>query len=187
MAHHRPCPRRQLLLEEYLLPRLTIDKTADRTELPALGDVVTYTVTVTNPGPGAYTDTAPATFTDNLAAVLDDATLVPGSISASAGTVTVTGTELVWSGPISAGGAVTVSYQVAYNGAGNQILANRVCVPASAAAPGANPCDDVQIPAALPTMWKEVSASQTPADDGQRPEQPAAGSRDTRVPRSQRG
>ena len=44
------------------------------TELPAVGETMTYTVVVTNEGPGDYTAGAPATFTDDLSDVLDDAT-----------------------------------------------------------------------------------------------------------------
>ncbi|MDF2918638.1 MAG: hypothetical protein K0S70_2855, partial [Microbacterium sp.] len=35
------------------LPRLTIDKSASTTELPAVGEQATYTIVVRNPGPGA--------------------------------------------------------------------------------------------------------------------------------------
>ncbi|MBQ3358840.1 MAG: hypothetical protein IJG47_08070, partial [Microbacterium sp.] len=72
------------------LPRLSIDKSADRTELPAVGDQVTYTVVVTNEGPGDYTAAAPATSTDDLSEVLDDATFDDASLTSDVGTVTRT-------------------------------------------------------------------------------------------------
>ena len=46
----RPCDT-----ESFDLPKLSITKTADRTQLTATGQTVTYTIVVTNPGPGDYT------------------------------------------------------------------------------------------------------------------------------------
>ncbi|WP_438879035.1 hypothetical protein, partial [Bacillus cereus group sp. BC5] len=57
------------------------------------GDVIHYTVTVTQRGPVP----AAASFTDDLAQVADDATY-NGDIAADAGTATVTGTSIAWSG-----------------------------------------------------------------------------------------
>ena len=42
---------------------------------------MTYTVTVTNEGPGDFTAADPASFADDLTEVLDDATFVDGSIT----------------------------------------------------------------------------------------------------------
>ena len=61
------------------LPRLSITKTSDRTDLPAVGGTMTYTVVVKNEGPGDYTAADPASFVDDLTDVLDDATFVDGS------------------------------------------------------------------------------------------------------------
>src|SRR5690606_3367187 len=52
--------------DEGELPKLTIAKTADRTDLPADGEAVTYTITVRNAGPGVFTADAPARMTDDL-------------------------------------------------------------------------------------------------------------------------
>ena len=60
---------------ETLLPKLTITKTANRTALPAVGQTIVYTVTVKNTGPGDFTAAHLATFSDDLSAVLDDATM----------------------------------------------------------------------------------------------------------------
>ena len=49
-------------------------------------------MTVTNPGPGDYTAAHPATFTDDLTDVLDDATFDAGSITATAGSASLNGT-----------------------------------------------------------------------------------------------
>ncbi|MFJ3219691.1 hypothetical protein ACIPLC_27720 [Kitasatospora sp. NPDC086801] len=93
------------------------------------GDTLTYTETVTNTGtnPATY-----AGFSDDLSAVLTDGTLVPGSITASSGTATLTGSTLTWSGtltaPPAAGSTVTVTYQVKVNSpdTGNFALTNNL-------------------------------------------------------------
>jgi large repetitive protein len=68
-------------------------------------------VTVNNQGTQPYTG---ATFTDNLAGVLDRATMT-GTPSASSGMATVSGSILTWHGNVPAGGTVTVTYQVTVN------------------------------------------------------------------------
>lgn len=148
-----------------LLPRLTIEKSADRTDLPAVGETIEYTVTVKNVGPGAYTAEAPATFTDDLSDVLDDATF-NGDADASIGTTEYASPELGWSGPLNAGESATVTYSVTYTGAGDQLLRNTACVPQPNVAPGAQPCDFVQVPGADLYQWKDVVASATPAVAG---------------------
>ena len=45
--------------ELYELPKLTISKTANRTALPAVGQTIVYTVTVTNTGLGDFTAAHP--------------------------------------------------------------------------------------------------------------------------------
>ncbi|MFK4790355.1 DUF6923 family protein [Microbacterium sp. ZW T5_56] len=150
---------------EYLLPRLSITKTANTGVLPLVGMPVTYTVVVTNEGPGAYTAGAPATFTDDLSDVIDDATLL--SASASTGSITSFGTSLDWTGALAASGSVTVSYSIIYLGTGNQVLNNTACVPASQVAPGSAACGSVQIPAtASLVQWKSVTSSASPAVAG---------------------
>ena len=71
--------------EEFDLPKLTLRKTSNRIDLPADGQDLTYTVVVKNEGPGDYTASDPATFSDDLTAVLDDATFNTGSITATVG------------------------------------------------------------------------------------------------------
>lgn len=150
---------------EYLLPKLSIEKSADRTELPAIGDTVEYTITVTNVGPGAYTADAPATATDDLSNVLDAATF-NGDAAASTGTVSYDEPTLSWSGALGVNESATITYTVTYTGEGDQNLRNLACVPVSETAPGAPSCDFVQIPGAGLTQWKQVQASATPAVAG---------------------
>ncbi len=91
-------------------PSFVVSKEVDKkTALP--GETVTYTIKVVNNGD---TDLDPATFTDDLSAVLDNATYVSGSASPSAGTAiadTVAKT-LSWSGPLKVGAQETITYQV---------------------------------------------------------------------------
>lgn len=73
------------------------------------GETVTYTVTVTNTGAVAYTDFEPATFSDDLTAVIDDAELDEASLPAE---VSYTEPTLSWAGAVPVGGFVTVVYTV---------------------------------------------------------------------------
>ncbi|WP_372968613.1 hypothetical protein [Microbacterium sp.] len=153
-------------VEQYVLPRLTIDKSADRSDLPAIGETVTYTVTITNPGPGAYTVAAPATATDDLSAVLDDATFDDASLSASTGTVTRTGDTVSWSGALASGASATITYSVTYTGDGDQVLRNSACVPVEDTLSGSPSCDVVRIPGAALTQWKTATPSSDPVIAG---------------------
>lgn len=148
------------------LPRLVIDKSADRTDLPAVGEQVAYTVVVTNEGPGAYTADAPATATDDLSAVLDDATFDDASLSADVGTVSRDGDTLSWEGPLAAGASATVTYTVTYTGDGDNQLRNQACVPEEDVLPGAPDCDEVIIPGAGLQQWKTATPSDTPTVAG---------------------
>ncbi|MBF9131694.1 DUF11 domain-containing protein [Plantactinospora sp. S1510] len=86
---------------------LAIVKTADvATATP--GDVVRYTVTVTNTGQAPYTG---AGFTEALTSVLDDATY-NADATATAGAISFTSPNLSWSGNLAVGASVTVSYSV---------------------------------------------------------------------------
>ncbi|GAA2015266.1 hypothetical protein GCM10009839_08060 [Catenulispora yoronensis] len=65
------------------VPSFTVAKTASVASPASVrpGDSVTYTITVTNIGPVAYTAANPATFQDSLRNVSDDATLDPASLT----------------------------------------------------------------------------------------------------------
>lgn len=148
------------------LPRLTIDKSADQTELPAVGDKVAYTIVVTNLGPGVYTTAAPASATDDLAEVLDDATFDGASLSADVGTATRSGNTISWTGPLGAGESATITYSVTYTGDGDNRLTNLACVPNDAAAAGFVRCDTVTIPGASLRQWKTATPSSSPVVSG---------------------
>ncbi|MER8185051.1 LPXTG cell wall anchor domain-containing protein [Kitasatospora sp. NPDC094015] len=90
------------------VPTYTIAKGASPAGPVDEGATVTYTVMVSNTG----TVPANADFSDDLGAVLDDATLVPGSVMATIGSASVTGTTLGYTGLLAAGATATVSYQV---------------------------------------------------------------------------
>ncbi|MEU8035307.1 putative Ig domain-containing protein [Streptosporangium sp. NPDC049078] len=88
------------------------------------GGTLNYTITVTNTGTSAFTG---VTLTDPLADVLDDATY-NADATASAGSVSVTGQTLNWTGNVAAGATVTIAYSVTVSssGTGNKVLANAV-------------------------------------------------------------
>ncbi|MEV7117131.1 DUF6923 family protein [Kitasatospora griseola] len=108
-----------------LPPSFTIAKTAsvESPQFVGPGDRVTYTVTVHNTGLIDYTDANPASFTDNLTDVLDDATLDPASLTG--GAVAQNG-SITWSGPLAAEATHTVTYTVVVNNpdTGNHVLRN---------------------------------------------------------------
>lgn len=149
----------------YPLPKLQILKEADRTQVSAAGDEVTYTITVKNVGSGAYTASAPASMTDDLSDVLDNATF-DGQATATAGTVDYDEPKLSWSGPLAAGASAEVSYTVTYNGEGDRNLHNVACVPESEVAQNADACASVTVPGSQLSQWKMVTASTDPAMAG---------------------
>ncbi|WP_410651333.1 internalin [Amycolatopsis sp. cmx-4-54] len=75
------------------------------------GKTVNYAVTVTNTGGADYDK---ANFTDELRDVLSSATY-NGDLKATAGTASLTGTVLTWSGKLAVGAKVTVTYSVTVN------------------------------------------------------------------------
>jgi uncharacterized repeat protein (TIGR01451 family)/fimbrial isopeptide formation D2 family protein len=143
------------------LPRLSVEKTSDVADLPADGGVVTYQVTITNEGPGVYTEDAPATASDDLSGVLDDATFNEITAPESGAVFDEDAQELTWSGPLGAGESVTVEYSVTYDeNAGDNVLLNVACIPAGEVVPGSEPCADVRIPAAE----LDITKTADPAD-----------------------
>ncbi|SOD70768.1 uncharacterized repeat protein (TIGR01451 family) [Jatrophihabitans sp. GAS493] len=95
------------------------------------GDTVTYTIAVTNTGTKAYPSTNPASFTDDLTGVLDDAQYNEDATATSGPAPTYTAPVLSWSGPLGVGASVTVTYSVriASPDAGDHLLSNGVLTP----------------------------------------------------------
>ncbi|TIC85050.1 DUF11 domain-containing protein [Nocardioides sp. GY 10113] len=113
--------------EELFVRSLEIVKTADPDGPVYPGDVVTYTVTVTNDGGVDYTELVPAEFTDDLTDVLDDATY-NNDATATVGGVTYAEPELTWSAPLAAGETATITYSVTVDDppGGDEVLRNAV-------------------------------------------------------------
>jgi uncharacterized repeat protein (TIGR01451 family) len=81
--------------------------------LPSPGGYLTYTVRLFNPGPllpsARLTDTLPL-----------NATLLPGTVTASSGSVGVSAGVLTWQGPVTAGTPITLTYVMTVSGALSQ-------------------------------------------------------------------
>jgi uncharacterized repeat protein (TIGR01451 family) len=109
-----------------LTPGLTINKTAN-TVTATPGQVVAYTITVTDSGQTPYTG---ATFTDSLSGVIDDATY-GSDASATSGTVSYTSPNLTWTGNLAPGATATITYSVQVNNpdTGDKTMANSVTSP----------------------------------------------------------
>jgi len=102
---------------------ITVTKASDAEADVNTGDVVTYTVTVTNDGEGDYTDEDPAVAFDDLTGVIDDATY-NGDASASAGSVSYAAPILTWTGALAKGGVVTFTYSVTVTNLGDHVMEN---------------------------------------------------------------
>ena len=114
-----------------LTPALTITKTAS-TATAVPGQVITYTITVTNTGQLPYTGT---TVADDLTGVLDDAAYNAGA-AATTGSVSYAAPVLTWTGNLNPGATATITYSVTVSNpdTGNHILSNTV----TSAAAGSN-------------------------------------------------
>jgi choice-of-anchor A domain-containing protein/uncharacterized repeat protein (TIGR01451 family) len=144
-----------------LVPQLTISKAADAPNTQP-GEVVTYTVTVTNTGDTPYTG---ATVTDDLAGVLDDATY-NGDAAATSGALGYTAPTLTWNGDLAVGQSATITYSVTVRDPdpGDKLMVNGVsatdpgstCPPASA-----NPDCVSSVPVLVPVLTITKSAGST--------------------------
>ncbi|WP_141012635.1 DUF7927 domain-containing protein [Nocardioides sambongensis] len=107
------------------LPALTIDKSSPNVANAQVGDVVDYTITVTNAGTRDFTVAAPATVVDDLGEVVDDASYNDdAAVDPAGGTLDYDEPRLVWSGALGAGESVTISYSVTVTAAGDRTLTN---------------------------------------------------------------
>ncbi|WP_114559522.1 DUF7927 domain-containing protein, partial [Desertihabitans aurantiacus] len=88
----------------------------------APGDVITYTVTVTQQGPG---EVPGARLTDDMSDVLDDASY-NGDVEASIGEAVVDGETLSWTGDLAVGAVETITYSVTVTDTGDDDVTNAV-------------------------------------------------------------
>ncbi|MDL9977805.1 hypothetical protein [Microbacterium candidum] len=130
------------------------------------GQSVPYTITVTNTGGVDYSASAPASFTDDLSGVLDDATY-NADAAATAGSVSYAAPVLSWSGPLAVGASVTVHYSVTVNTPdnGDKQLRNRVETPTDSggncATGSTDPVCHIEVPAKTFAVVKTASSSVT--------------------------
>ncbi|WP_436758004.1 hypothetical protein [Streptosporangium sp. V21-05] len=129
------------------LPLLYVLMTADR-ESAGPGQVVTYTVTVSNVGNADYRG---ATLTGELSRVIDDATY-NGDARVTSGTVSYGAPKLAWTGDIPMAEIVTITYSVTVgtSGAGDGALDSAVQAPG-----GGTNCPD-------PVPWSARLAAPVP-------------------------
>ena len=152
---------------DVLIPGLTITKSANATTAEP-GQVVGYTVTVTDSGQTSYTG---AVVTDDLTGVLDDAAY-NGDAAATAGSVSFASPELTWTGDLSPGDTATVTYSVTVNNpnTGGKLMVNTVTSAAagSTCPPGTTSAScQVTIPVLTPALTISKSASAATAVPGQ--------------------
>lgn len=139
---------------------ISFTKTTDATEVVP-GENVTYTITAKNTGQVAYTAQAPATFTDDLTQVLDDAAY-NNDATATSGTMSYQSPVLSWSGPVGVGETVTITYTVTVHtpDTGDKVLDNTVVstVPGSScSAKSADPACRSVVPAGSFAVSKTAS------------------------------
>src|SRR5690606_31451493 len=94
---------------------------------------------------------------DDLSEVLDDGTVVDGSLSATTGTpvLDTEAEEISWTASLEAGDAVEITFPVDYDSnAGDHELTNVACVPESLGADPDALCSDVVVPGAALTQRK---------------------------------
>ena len=131
------------------------------------GERITYTVTLTNTGSVAYTAAEPASFTDDLTAVLDDA----GYNDDADNGATYAEPVVSWRGALPVGGTVTVTYSITVDDpdTGDQALDNAVVTPDGSGggcpAGSSDPACTVHLPGQSFSVTKTSSAATaTPGD-----------------------
>lgn len=105
-------------------PRLEIVKSTTATSQSKEGDVVMYSITARNVGGSPMTVAEPASLTDDLSGILDDAVYNADVSATRPNAPTVAGDDLAWSGPLGVGEAVVISYSVTLTLDGDARLSN---------------------------------------------------------------
>ncbi len=142
-------------------------KVADKTTVQP-GEKITYTITVHNNGQVGYTGQDPASYSDDLSSVLDDATYNNDVTASDGSTVGYTAPKLSWSGPLAVGATTTFTYTVTVNtpDTGDKLLRNAVVGGSNCPAGSADPDCIVAIPG--PVLQLKKSVNVTYADPGQK-------------------
>ena len=110
---------------DILLPELEVAKAVTADPLLHIGDTVSYEVNIVNSGDGDFTALFPAVVWDDLADVLDDANLTADPVAAPAsGSIATASDRYSWSGALTSGSTVTLTYEVVIAGGGNADLTN---------------------------------------------------------------
>ena len=142
-------------------PHYSITKTASPSGSANPGDTITYSVVVTNTGKVPYPAGNPASFTDDLTSVLDDATYN----NDATGGATYAAPTLSWSGALAVGASVTVTYSVTLNtpDTGDHTLDNAVVTPpgSGGTCPAGSPLRGCS--SSIPIQSYSVTKSVTPA------------------------
>ncbi|CAO5163189.1 Staphylococcus aureus surface protein A (modular protein) [Frankia sp. AiPs1] len=150
-----------------LVPALTITKraaTGTGNATVVAGSPIDYTVTVQNTGQTPYTG---ASFTDDLARVLDDA-VYNADAAASTGVVSFTSPDLTWTGDLAVGATATITYSVttALPANGDRLATNAIAstTPGSTCVVGGGAADCTTTTAVLiPALSIIKTADQTSA------------------------
>lgn len=134
---------------EHPVQHLSVLKSSDAVAGVNTGDTVSYTVTVVNDGGSDFTSSAPATATDDLTGVLDDAEF-DGTATTTSGTVTYAEPVLTWSGPLGVGEASSFAYSVLVTNAGDHSLVNVASTPLCGGAPECEETVETPLPHIVP-------------------------------------
>ncbi|MDR1293619.1 MAG: DUF11 domain-containing protein [Bifidobacteriaceae bacterium] len=113
--------------------RVQISKSVGGPAERRIGDTVTYTVTLRHTEGAAFTVSKPLTVLDDLTGTVDDAVYnADPSDGGVGGTFSFGHGRLRWSGPLSEGGTVRLTYSVTLTGNGDLAVQNTAWVPAGA-------------------------------------------------------
>ncbi|MDR2253774.1 MAG: DUF11 domain-containing protein, partial [Bifidobacteriaceae bacterium] len=166
-----------------------VDATGQPVATPRPGDRAVYTITASNAGEIPYTEQVPLVLRDDIAALLQGATLVgdptatwaPASADpdADSGAFEILDGGIVWRGVLAVGQQVTLSYEAVLTASGLGRITNTVWEPADPYAPNppaptcdpadtnpAEACARTEFDRPLLTVDKTSTPSRTPLETG---------------------